>query len=100
MIHFSFIVWDYVITSQGVMVNFLGWTLTYTFLDLLYWIITGLALVGVELNIRHDKRCFMVWSVTNAIFTIQTFLLGGYNLAILYFVYFIQAIRGLRKWTE
>lgn len=30
------------------------------------WITSAASLVGVVLNIRHDRRCFIVWGITNA----------------------------------
>ena len=30
------------------------------------WSLAILSLVGVILNVHHDRRCFYIWAVTNA----------------------------------
>lgn len=67
-------------------------------IDYFYWIITAGALVGVVLNIKKDKRCFAIWSVTNAAFAIETFLFGVYNMTLLFSIYFLLALWGLKSW--
>lgn len=62
------------------------------------WITTILSLVGVVLNIYKKKECFIVWSVTNLTWCIVDFIMGLYQQAVLFFVYFVLAIIGLIKW--
>lgn len=52
------------------------------------------------LNIKKDKRCFLIWSVTNAAFAIETFLLGAWNMAFLFSIYFILALVGIHQWND
>jgi hypothetical protein len=78
----------------------LYWTFHLTNLDILYWIITGLALIGVVLNIKKDKKCFYIWSATNALFAFETFVYGAWNMTILFSIYFILAIVGIMQWSE
>jgi len=65
---------------------------------IIYWSITGVALVGVILNIEHDLRCFYIWTFTNAAFATRTFFLGAYEMTALFMVYFILAIVGIYRW--
>ncbi|MBF4474560.1 nicotinamide mononucleotide transporter [Methanobacterium formicicum] len=67
-------------------------------IDFIYWILTGLGLIGVILNIRHDRRCFFIWLLSNAGFAIQTYIYGVWNMTILFVIYFILAGWGVYSW--
>lgn len=67
-------------------------------IDWFYWTVTAFALVGVVLNIYHNKYCFLIWLFTNAAFAIESFIFGVYNMAFLFSIYFVLAILGLWKW--
>jgi len=64
----------------------------------LTWIVTGLAIVGVVLNIYKIKWCFVIWSVTNLSWAIVDFNARLFPQAWLFVVYFVLAIVGLYKW--
>lgn len=67
---------------------------------IIYWTITIVALVGVVLNIEQDSRCFLIWAFTNAAFAIRTYLLGAYEMTVLFTIYFILAIVGIIRWNQ
>lgn len=67
-------------------------------MDLFYWSFTGLALIGVVLNLKKDKRCFYFWSLTNAAFAVESFLVGALNMTFLFSIYFVLALWGIYKW--
>lgn len=63
-----------------------------------YWLITAIALAGVILNIEHDQRCFFIWFATNAAFAIRTYMLGAYEMTLLFTIYWVLAIVGIYRW--
>lgn len=65
---------------------------------IIYWVVTGIALIGVILNIEHDQRCFWIWSFTNAAFALRTYLLGAYEMTFLFCIYWVLAIIGIYRW--
>lgn len=69
-------------------------------MDLFYWILTIVGLVGVVLNIKQDRRCFFLWMVSNAGFALETAILGAWNMTFLFVVYFILAIAGIKSWSK
>lgn len=62
------------------------------------WLLTGLSLIGVILNIKKRKVCFIVWSVTNGSWAIIDYRAGLQAQAALFAVYFLLAIYGLYEW--
>lgn len=68
--------------------------------DLWHWPLVAGSLVGVVLNIRHDRRCFYIWAVTNATWAAVDFTHGIYSQAVLQGVYFGLAIWGLMAWKQ
>jgi hypothetical protein len=62
------------------------------------WIITGLSLIGVVLNILQLKICFAVWLITNAFWSIRNYRRGEKAQAFLFAVYFGLAVWGLVAW--
>jgi len=62
------------------------------------WIITAASLVGVVLNIRHDRRCFIVWGITNAGWFAIDWHAGIYSQAALQAVYFVLSAYGWISW--
>ena len=67
-------------------------------MDLIGWIAAVASLTGVVLNIRHDRRCFVVWGVTNAAWVIVDASAGVYSQAALQAVYCGMSVWGWRKW--
>ena len=64
------------------------------------WLVSGLALVGVWLNIRKRPSCFAIWAFTNAAWTLIDLDHGLPAQAALQFVYFGLSVYGLREWTK
>ena len=64
------------------------------------WIVTLFALAGVILNIKKDKKCFIIWSFTNSFWCIHNFRIGEHALSDLFAVYFVLAIAGLWRWKR
>lgn len=64
------------------------------------WILAAIALVGTVLNIRQDRRCFYLWSVTNSGFAAVNFFIGQYAQALLFAIYFVLSLLGLRQWRR
>lgn len=62
------------------------------------WALTGLSLVGVVLNIRRKRSCFVVWGVTNAAWAVIDLDAGLYAQAALFAIYFALAIWGFMVW--
>lgn len=67
-------------------------------IETITWIIAIAALVGVWLNIKKDRRSFMIWACTNGYWAIYDGYYGLYAQASLFAVYFVLAIVGLFKW--
>ena len=67
---------------------------------ILSWFMTGLALVGVVLNIKKDSRCFAIWVCTNFFWCVYDFHLGAIAQSALFAVYFCLAIWGLWEWKK
>ncbi len=65
-----------------------------------HWLLVAGSLVGVVLNIKHDKRCFWIWAITNATWAVVDFQAGIYSQAFLQAVYFLLAIWGLIEWNR
>jgi nicotinamide riboside transporter PnuC len=64
------------------------------------WVVTGLSLIGVVLNIYKRKECFLIWAVTNFAWMVYDWQIKAYEQATLFGVYFILAIWGLVKWHQ
>ena len=64
------------------------------------WIVTLFALAGVILNIKKDKKCFIIWSFTNLFWCVHNFRISEYALSALFAVYFVLAVAGLWRWKR
>lgn len=64
------------------------------------WILTALSIVGVVLNIRKNKACFIIWAGTNFTWMIIDFTAGIYAQSALFLIYFILALYGLWEWRN
>lgn len=62
------------------------------------WLATVASLIGVILNIRHDRRCFIVWGITNAIWVVVDASSGVWSQATLQAVYCVLSVYGFMKW--
>ena len=64
------------------------------------FVLTIFSLIGVWINIKKDKRCFWIWSFTNASWAVYDFYIGAFWQGVLFTIYFILAIYGIIKWKE
>jgi len=62
------------------------------------WWLTGLSLVGVVLNIKKRRECFILWTLTNGAWCWVDLRAGLHEQAALFFVYFLLAIWGVWEW--
>lgn len=61
-------------------------------------LITIASLIGTIANVYKKRYCFKIWLVTNFVWCIYDFQKGLYSQALLFLIYFIMAIVGIRKW--
>lgn len=64
------------------------------------WIVTAASLVGTVLNIKKNKACFIIWTVTNAFWAGYDFMIGAYAQAALFATYFCLALWGMWEWNR
>jgi len=64
------------------------------------WILTCLSIVGVVLNIRKDRRGFVIWMFTNISWAVIDFRHGLYAQTVLFIVYFFLALWGWITWMK
>jgi len=64
------------------------------------WLIVGLSLFGVVLNIRKRRECFYIWGFTNLAWTGVDIYYGVWSQAFLQAVYFGLAIWGVVAWRR
>lgn len=69
-------------------------------MEIITWIVSGLALVGTILNAEKLRAGFWLWLFTNLFWTIYDFKIGAYAQGTLFFAYFLLAIRGLIVWKR
>lgn len=66
----------------------------------LTWILAGLSIFGVILNIKKVRWCFWIWAFTNAGWAVVDFIMGIYAQATLFVVYFALAVWGIIAWRK
>jgi len=64
------------------------------------WALAALSIVGVILNIRHKKICFIVWMASNGSWAIIDYRAGLYAQSALFVVYFALAVWGWWAWRK
>lgn len=64
------------------------------------WFITGLALLGVWLNIHKHVACFWIWAFTNLAWAVVDCNAGIQAQTVLHLAYFVLALYGIRAWGE
>jgi len=62
------------------------------------WFITALAVFATWLNTSQNIFCFIIWLGTNAFWCVYNCKRQSYSLSVLFFIYFLLAIRGLILW--
>lgn len=66
--------------------------------DFLFWGVTFFSIIGVILNIKKKRLCFLIWIVTNTVWMVIDFYSGLYQQAFLYLIYLGLAIHGFIAW--
>jgi hypothetical protein len=64
------------------------------------WCLAALSLLGVILNIRHDRRCFAIWMVTNGSWAVVDAAHGIWGQAALQAIYFAMSVWGFIRWAH
>ena len=64
------------------------------------WALTALSIIGTVMNIRKDRRCFVIWLFTNGAWAAYDLSIGAIAQAALFFVYFCLAIWGIVEWKK
>jgi len=70
------------------------------FRETLMWLLAGLSIFGVVLNVHKDSACFLVWMFTNACWAVIDFRKRLYAQAFLFVVYFVLALWGWISWAR
>lgn len=64
----------------------------------MFWFLTILSLIGVILNIKKKRACFLIWMCTNFLWTIIDFKKGIPEQGVLFLIYTGLAIWGWFDW--
>jgi membrane protein implicated in regulation of membrane protease activity len=67
-------------------------------MNIMLWLLTVLSLIGVVLNIKKKKVCFVIWGITNLAWAIIDFRADIPAQGVLFLIYFCLAIWGLVEW--
>lgn len=59
-----------------------------------------IALCGTLMNAEGNKYGFVFWLISNMYMTVRFAVIGEYAQMVLFFVYFLLAIRGLFAWSK
>jgi nicotinamide riboside transporter PnuC len=68
--------------------------------NILTFILTILALIGVILNIKKNSFCFVIWVFTNVSWSIVDFYKGIPLQGILFAVYTLLSVYGIFQWRK
>lgn len=67
---------------------------------ILSWAMSAVALAGTLMNAERNKWGFYFWIVSNLYMVVRFAVIGEYAQMVLFFIYFILAIRGIFSWTK
>ena len=70
------------------------------FKELVMWMLAGLSIFGVVLNVNKDPAGFLVWMFTNACSAVIDFRKRLYAQSFLFVVYFFLALWGWISWAR
>ena len=68
--------------------------------ELFKWSLAAVSLAGVVLNVKRDRRCFYLWTGSNAAWCVVDCWHGIYPQAALFAVYFGLAVWGIVAWKK
>ena len=63
------------------------------------WLLTLLSLIGVILNIRKRRECFLIWTFSNGSWAVIDYRAGLPEQAVLFAIYSLLALYGLYEWS-
>lgn len=67
---------------------------------ILSWVMSAIALMGTLINAERNKFGFVFWVVSNLYMCIRFFVIHEYAQSVLFFIYFLLAIRGIVAWSK
>ena len=70
------------------------------FKELVMWMLAGLSIFGVVLNVHKEPSGFLVWMFTNACWATIDFRKRLYAQSFLFVVYFFLALWGWISWVR
>ena len=70
------------------------------FKELVMWVLAGLSIFGVVLNVHKDPAGFLVWMFTNACWAVIDLRKRLYAQSFLFVVYFFLALWGWISWAR
>ena len=68
--------------------------------NLLSGLMSLIAFIGTIMNAERNKWGFAFWLISNLYMSIRFFVIGEYFQSLLFFAYFILAIRGIFSWAK
>jgi len=66
--------------------------------ELVTWLITAIAIIGVVANIQKRQWCFVLWIFSNSAWAVIDYYRAIYAQAFLFTVYALLAVWGLYAW--
>lgn len=69
-------------------------------MEYISYIVTAVSIAATIANAFKKRWCFIAWLFTNAFWCIYDFCIGAYSQSILFAVYFVISVIGLRKWKK
>ena len=66
----------------------------------LSWLMSAIAFAGTVMNAERNKWGFVFWLISNLYMSVRFFVIKEYAQSVLFFLYFILAIRGIFSWTK
>jgi hypothetical protein len=68
--------------------------------EIVGWICTAVSLAGAWLNVKKVKWCFVLWLFSNAFWTVYDIYKQAYPQAVIFGIYFLTAVWGIREWFK
>lgn len=65
----------------------------------LFWLATGLGLLGTVLNSLQRIEGFLLWMISNPLLCYQAYRTGSLNMALMFLIYFSLSIVGVLCWS-
>ena len=59
-----------------------------------------IGLLGTIINAERNKWGFVFWVTSNIYMSIRFFVIGEYAQSVLFFVYFLLAVKGIFSWSS